>query len=83
MSSSDVWLADGWLCVPYDGPDICRVWITVGGQDDQAEQPAYLDWSGGLRVAKIRPPAVSAKVSASLLIEGRPERECGSLALGG
>ena len=46
-------LADGWLMVPYDGPEL----TTIELGDGTAWYPAFLDWDAtGTRVAQIRPP---------------------------
>lgn len=45
-------IVDGWLVVPYSGPELVPVAILIGGD----RCPAFLDWHGGERVAKIRPP---------------------------
>jgi hypothetical protein len=42
----------GWLTVPYDGPELAPVEI---GVDDQWF-PAFLHWQDGRRVAMIRAP---------------------------
>ncbi len=49
----------GWLAVPYSGHDLSQVFISVGDQSDW--RPAFLDWSDGNRVAKIRTPEASGK----------------------
>lgn len=46
---------DGWLCVPYAGPELAPAYIAVGSQRDW--RPAFLDWNGPARVAKVRVPA--------------------------
>jgi hypothetical protein len=46
-------LEDGWLRVPYTGPEITLIEIGLSGD----WHPAFLDWAGGQRVAQIRPPA--------------------------
>ena len=43
-------LADGWLTVPYSGPEMVIIEIGFGGQ----WFPAYLDWEHGQRVARVR-----------------------------
>lgn len=43
-------MADGWLIVPYSGPELTVVEIGVAG----LWTPAYLDYDGGQRVAKVR-----------------------------
>jgi hypothetical protein len=52
-------LVDGWLCVPYDGPDAAPVHLAVTGRGEQPTQwfAAFLDYADGVRVAKVRPPA--------------------------
>lgn len=47
-------LTEGWLTVPYSGHDAARVEIGVG--DQPMWFPAFLDYYGDRRVAKIRPP---------------------------
>ncbi|MGH3439516.1 MAG: hypothetical protein ACRDRN_24050 [Sciscionella sp.] len=46
-------IRDGWLITPYAGHDLAQVHIAVSGAEGW--HPAYLDWSDGARVAKIRP----------------------------
>jgi hypothetical protein len=46
-------LRDGWLTVPYAGPELTLIEIQVGA----TWYPAYLDWDQGRRIAMIRPPA--------------------------
>jgi len=55
-------LRDGWLTVPYNGPDIARVHIGVGTAGSVEWTPAFLDWVDGVRVAKIRPPETGGPV---------------------
>lgn len=43
-------LKNGWLVVPYDGPELVVIEIGLGGR----WIPAYLDWEDGQRVAQIR-----------------------------
>lgn len=45
-------IENGWLVIPYTGSDFSKLYIAVGDRDNW--QPAYLDYSGGQRVAKIR-----------------------------
>jgi len=45
-------LTEGWLVLPYEGPELADIEVKIG--DDL--YPAYLDYSGSKRVAKIRPP---------------------------
>lgn len=47
---------DGWLTVPYSGPELVVIEVGVGQADHIEWRPAFLDWVGGKRVAKIRPP---------------------------
>ena len=61
-------LRDGWLMVPYSGPELTLVEIGLGA----AWYPAYLDYHPGTRqrVAMIRPPvplppAVQVRVRAA------------------
>lgn len=44
---------DGWIVVPFDGPDTAQVFLTVGDE----RKPAYIDGPDGARVAKVRVPA--------------------------
>jgi hypothetical protein len=60
---------DGWLQVPYDGPELAVIEMeTPGG----GWQPAYLDWNTrGERVAQVRwdgplPDAVHLRVDGVL-----------------
>lgn len=45
-------MSNGWLVLQYPGPELATVHIKIG--DDMYD--AYIDWVGGKRVAKIRPP---------------------------
>lgn len=54
-------LADGWLLVPYDGPELAQVRIGTGRREPDEWKPAYLDWHDGRRVAKVRPPVSSGQ----------------------
>jgi len=56
---------DGWLRVPYDGPELAVIEMEAPGL---GWQPAYLDWdAAGRRVAQVRweapvPSAVMLRV---------------------
>jgi hypothetical protein len=70
-------IADGWLVVPYDGDERATVEISVEpdvcSRDLRVTQewlPAYLDYTDGKRVAKIRPPAGLTSVTVSLRVNG-------------
>lgn len=56
-------IRNGWLIVPYSGPELARVFIAVGDRAD-AWRPAYLDWHDGRRVAKVRPPEPTGRARA-------------------
>lgn len=45
-------LSNGWLVIPYDGPELAQLFIDIDGK----LYPAYLHYSGGKRVLQIRPP---------------------------
>ena len=48
-------IEEGWLRVPYDGPELTLIEIGVGDEWFHA----FLDWdAAGRRVAQIRPPDV-------------------------
>lgn len=49
-------ISNGWLLVPYGGSDAQTVEIALGAPRPRAWLPAFLDWHGEQRVAKIRPP---------------------------
>jgi hypothetical protein len=46
-------VADGWLVVDCDAPDMVPVFIAVGTGPPRW-QAAFRDWEGGARVAKVR-----------------------------
>ncbi len=60
-------LTDGWLVVPYRGPDMATVHLAVGGE----WRPAFRDWHNGQRVAKVRPPVTRGRVSVRLSVDGQ------------
>ncbi len=47
-----VQLVDGWLILPYKGSELATVEFKIEG----VLYPAYLDFHGGQRIVKIRPP---------------------------
>lgn len=60
-------LEQGWLRVPYDGPELTLIEIGVG----DGWYPAFLDWdASGRRVAQIRPPAGDGDVPVRLRSTG-------------
>lgn len=59
-------IVNGWLEVPYTGTETAAVEISV----DDVWLPAYLDYTNGVRVAKVRPPALSQTVQVQLKIDG-------------
>ena len=64
-------LSDGWLCVPYDGHDVALVRIGIAGPSgDPVWTAAFLDYVDGVRVAKIRPPAVTGRARVWLEVVG-------------
>lgn len=69
-------LEAGWVCVPYSGHDMSQVYIAVGDQEHW--RPAFLDWSNGVRVAKIGEPertgravTIWLKVNGSVISAGK------------
>lgn len=61
--------ADGWLRVPYSGPDIAVIEIETPGN---GWQPAYLDYENGQRIAQIRwdgprPGAMNVRVDGVVI----------------
>lgn len=60
-------VVDGWLEVPYTGPERATIEIST---EAEVWVPAYLDYTNGTRVAKIRPPAVSQTVQVWLRVDG-------------
>lgn len=71
----------GWLTVPYDGHDTAVVYValTRGAPDDDDWQPAFLDYAGDERVAKIPAPAdvpprttAYSRVGGHVVKHGRP-----------
>lgn len=59
-------LANGWVIVPYDGPDTALVELAV----DDEWLPAFLDYVDGKRVAKVRPPVVPPTAQVRLRVDG-------------
>ncbi|MQB01467.1 MAG: hypothetical protein GEU78_14440 [Actinobacteria bacterium] len=50
-------IADGWLKVKYDGPELARIFIAVTRHVRPADhewRPAFLDWHKNQRVAQVR-----------------------------
>ncbi|MEV4321005.1 hypothetical protein AB0J37_02100 [Microbispora rosea] len=70
---------DGWVVVPYTGHDLATVEIAVGDRDTWT--PAFLDWNGPERVAKIRPPASSDRQVAVWLRVGDVVTSAGRVTL--
>ncbi|MGI5493894.1 hypothetical protein [Microtetraspora malaysiensis] len=55
-------IRDGWVAVPYDGPELGSIHIAVAQSPAEDNwQPAYLDYVDGRRVAKIRTPAPTGR----------------------
>lgn len=69
-------VVDGWLMVPYSGPDNADVQIAISARQLGPGTPAFLDWHEDQRVAKIRPPAgVDARgVTVWLIVDGYAQR---------
>lgn len=66
--------ADGWLRMPYDGPEIAVIEIQLARGD---WLPAYLDWDGGSRVAQVRwyqslPPSGRIRVNGTVTASWGP-----------
>jgi hypothetical protein len=59
---------DGWLMVPYDGPEIAEIELGFDGQ----YCPAYLDWDdSGQRVAQARAtPERRAAAHVAVRVDG-------------
>jgi hypothetical protein len=55
-------IVNGWLVVPYGGTDFSKVFMAMAQQPEGVDwKPAYLDYEGGQRVAKIRPPQTEGR----------------------
>jgi hypothetical protein len=67
-------IVDGWFVVPYGGRDLSTVHIGFG--PDPAWHPAFLDYHGDQRVAKVRVGAIPAarRVPVWLRVDGAQER---------
>lgn len=50
---AQVQLLDGWLILPFQGAELATIEFKI---EDEVF-PAYLDFHGGQRIAKVRPPA--------------------------
>lgn len=64
-------IVNGWLVVPYTGTDAADVRIGVGTReplDALSMLPAFLDWVGTQRVAKIRVPSGASSRGVSVWI---------------
>lgn len=58
---------DGWLMVPYDGPELAVIEISAG----RAWQDAYRDWApDGTRVVQIRAPEDAARGPVAVRVNG-------------
>jgi hypothetical protein len=53
-------LEDGWLRLPYGGPELAQIEIGVGESEPTTWQPAFLNTVGDERVAQVRPVGFSA-----------------------
>ena len=51
---------DGWVRVPYDGPELGVVEIGIGEDQPVTWKPAFLDTVGTVRYAQVRPFGVAA-----------------------
>ena len=49
---------DGWIRIPYSGPELGVIEIGIG-EDDPTYRPAYLQTVNGQRFAQVRPTNVS------------------------
>ena len=73
---------DGWLVVPYSGHDLATVHIAVAQRPAEEDwRPAFLDYVGRERVAKIRPPASSGRQVAVWLRVGDVVTPAGRITL--
>lgn len=72
-------IRDGWIVVPYTGHDLATVHIAVGDRNDW--QPAFLDWVGDQRVAKIRPPTSAGRQVSVWLRVGDTVTPAGRITL--
>lgn len=67
-------LSNGWLAIPYSGPDVTLVRIGVAAYGAEPSwTPAFLDYIDGVRVAKIRASAVVGRPSVWLETGGNAE----------
>lgn len=75
---SRIRVADGWVCVPYTGPDLATVHLAVAAGPEPADgewRPAFLDWLDGERVAKIRTtPDLPRRLRVWRRVNGHAER---------
>ena len=60
-------LVNGWLEVPYDGSD--RAQVAISAEPD-VWRPAFLDYTDGQRVAKVRPPTGPRVAEVKLRVSG-------------
>jgi hypothetical protein len=67
-------LEDGWIRIPYDGPELARVDIGLGDSQPAQWQPAFLHTVGTERVAQVRPTGVgfNDQPKVWLRIDGAP-----------
>lgn len=64
---------DGWLRVPYAGPEMAVIEVQLGAE----WKPAYLDYEAGLRVAQVRyrgplPAVLPVRVNGEIIMTWRP-----------
>jgi hypothetical protein len=70
---------DGWVRVPYDGPELGIVEIGIGEDAPVSWKPAFLDTIGSVRYAQVRPfgflhgmaPRVWIRVNGAETLLGR------------
>lgn len=66
---------DGWVVVPYDGPNLARVEVGVTVGETILYQPAFLDFDEhGRRVAKVRPLDFAPYSQVWLKVNGNSTR---------
>lgn len=64
-------MVNGWLVVPYAGPELTTIELATGRGGPGEFRGAFLDYVNGERVAKIRPTEpVSSRTTVWLRVSG-------------
>lgn len=65
-------ISDGWLVVDYSGPELVLIELGTGTASPENYRPAFLDYEGDSRVAKVLlPPSAFSTPTATVWLRVR------------